>query len=87
MIWGLLRATAAKIASGTKTGVLRHDYLRESVVGVMPVVVEKLDISEMTGNCEDRKCPTKQKESFVGHPDATQFLRISGKRRRLAFTP
>jgi hypothetical protein len=44
------------------------------------VAVEKLDISEIRANFGDRNCLTEQRKSFVGHPDAIQFLQISGKR-------
>jgi hypothetical protein len=44
------------------------------------VGVEKLGISEIRTNFGDRKCLTEQRKSFVGHPDAIQFLQISGKR-------
>src|ERR1700687_4133310 len=44
------------------------------------VAVEKLDISEIGGNLGDRKCLTEQRGSFVEHPDAMQFPRISGQR-------
>jgi hypothetical protein len=40
----------------------------------------KLDISEIGGNLGDRKCLAEQRKSFVEHPDAMQFLRISGQR-------
>jgi hypothetical protein len=39
--------------------------------------VEKLDISEIRGNSGDRKCLADERRSFVGHPDAISFLRIS----------
>jgi len=42
------------------------------------VAVEKLDISEIRANFGDRKCLIVQRKSFVGHPDAIQFPRISG---------
>src|SRR5713226_2253428 len=42
--------------------------------------VEKLDISEIGANLGDRKCLAEQRKSFVEHPDAMQFLRISGQR-------
>jgi hypothetical protein len=44
------------------------------------VAVEKLDISEIGANLGDRKCLAEQRKSFVEHPDAMQFLRISGQR-------
>jgi hypothetical protein len=44
------------------------------------VAVEKLDISEIRENFGDRKCLSVQRKSFVGHPNAIQFLQISGKR-------
>jgi hypothetical protein len=44
------------------------------------VAVGKLDISEIGGNLGDRKCLAEQRKSFVEHPDAMQFLRISGQR-------
>jgi len=41
------------------------------------VAVEKLDISEIKQNLGDRKCLAEQRKSFVEHPDAMFFLRIS----------
>jgi hypothetical protein len=41
--------------------------------------VEKLEIAEIRGNFGDRKCPAEQGKSFVGHPDAIFFRRISCK--------
>jgi hypothetical protein len=44
------------------------------------VGVEKLNISEISENFGDRKCLNEQRKSFVGHPDAIQFLQMSGQR-------
>jgi hypothetical protein len=40
------------------------------------VGIEKLDIAENQDKSEDRKCPDDPRKSFIGHPDAMQFLRI-----------
>jgi hypothetical protein len=40
------------------------------------VGVEKLDIAENQDKSEDRQCPDDPRESFIGHFDAMQFLRI-----------
>jgi hypothetical protein len=39
--------------------------------------VEKLDISEIGTNLGDRKWLGDSRRSFIGHPDAIYFLRIS----------
>ena len=44
------------------------------------MAVEKLDISEIEGNLGYRKCLAEQRKLFVEHPDAMEFLRISGQR-------
>jgi hypothetical protein len=44
---------------------------------IKDVAVEKLEISEIRGNFGDRKCLAEQRKSFVGHPSAIVFLRIS----------
>jgi hypothetical protein len=44
------------------------------------VGVEKLNISEISENFGERKCLNEQRKSFVGHPDAIQFLQMSGQR-------
>jgi hypothetical protein len=41
------------------------------------VAVEKLYFPQNSGNLGDRKCLGKTRTSFVGHPDAILFLRIS----------
>jgi hypothetical protein len=41
------------------------------------VGVEKLRIPQNIENLEDRKCLGKSRTSFVEHPDAILFLRIS----------
>jgi hypothetical protein len=51
--------------------------LIEGSCALSPVAVEKLDISEIETNLGDRKCPNESRRSFVGHPDAIYFLRIS----------
>jgi hypothetical protein len=43
------------------------------------VAVEKLEISETRHKFGDRKCLGDPCKSFVGHPDAIQFLWIFGK--------
>jgi hypothetical protein len=50
------------------------------LIGDNRLGVEKLDFSEIRGNLGDRKFLTERKKSFVGHPGAIQFLRISGRR-------
>src|ERR1039458_10359689 len=44
------------------------------------VAVEKLQLSENQVKCGDRKYLPEPRKSFPGHPDAIQFLRISGRR-------
>jgi hypothetical protein len=44
------------------------------------VAVEKLHFSQNSQNLRDRKCLGKLRKSFVGHPDAILFLRISRER-------
>jgi hypothetical protein len=41
------------------------------------VAVEKLRFPQNSGILGDRKCLGKPRKSFVGHPDAKLFLRIS----------
>jgi hypothetical protein len=41
------------------------------------VGVEKLRISEISGNSGDRKCPAESRTLFVGRPNAIVFLQIS----------
>ena len=41
------------------------------------VAVEKLPRLKKRCRRRDRKCPPKRTTSFVGHPSATKFLRIS----------
>jgi hypothetical protein len=41
------------------------------------VGVEKIHFPQDSQNLGDRKCLGKPRESFVGHPDAFLFLRIS----------
>jgi hypothetical protein len=43
------------------------------------VDVEKLEISENQFKFGDRRCLGNLNKSFVGHPDAIYFLRISAK--------
>src|ERR1039457_4038479 len=43
----------------------------------MAVGVEKVHFPQNNQNLGDRKCPGKPRKSFVGHPDAILFLRIS----------
>jgi len=40
------------------------------------VGVEKLDIAENQDKSGDRQSPDDPRKSFIGHPDAMQFLRI-----------
>jgi hypothetical protein len=47
----------------------------ESQLVITGLGVEKLDIAENQDN-RDRKCPDDPRKSFIGHPDATQFLPI-----------
>src|ERR1035437_2104179 len=42
-----------------------------------PVGVEKVHFLQNSRNLGDRKCLGKSRKSFVGHPDAILFLRIS----------
>src|ERR1035437_4461560 len=42
-----------------------------------PVGVEKVHFSQNSRNLGDRKCLGKPRKSFVGHPNAILFLRIS----------
>src|SRR2546430_16283232 len=49
-------------------------YLAKSGVGV-----EKVHFPQNSENLGDRKCLGKSRKSFVGHPDAILFLRISQK--------
>jgi hypothetical protein len=44
------------------------------------VGVEKLRFLQNSQNLGDRKCLGKLRKSFVGHPDAILFLRISRER-------
>jgi hypothetical protein len=44
------------------------------------VAVEKLHFRQNSENLEDRKCLGKPRTSFVGHPDAILFSRISRER-------
>jgi hypothetical protein len=44
------------------------------------VAVEKLHFRQNCENLGDRKCLGKPRTSFVGHPDAILFLRISRER-------
>jgi hypothetical protein len=41
------------------------------------VAVEKLHFPQNSRNLGDRNCPRKTRTSFVGHPDAILFSRIS----------
>jgi hypothetical protein len=41
------------------------------------VAVEKVHFSQNSRNLGDRKCLGKPRKSFVGHPNAILFLRIS----------
>jgi hypothetical protein len=41
------------------------------------VGIEKVHFPQNNQNLGDRKCPGKPRKSFVGHPDAILFLRIS----------
>jgi hypothetical protein len=43
------------------------------------VAVEKLHFRQNSENLGDRKCLGKLRKSFIGHPDAILFLRISRK--------
>jgi hypothetical protein len=43
------------------------------------VGVEKLDIAENQDKSGDRECPDDPRKSFIGHPDAMQFLRVYDK--------
>jgi hypothetical protein len=45
-----------------------------------PVAVEKLGFSEKSRKSGDRKCPGDSEKSFVGLPDAIQFLQIPSGR-------
>jgi hypothetical protein len=42
--------------------------------------VEKLQVSENQVKCEERTFLPEPRKSLLGHPDAIEFLRISGKR-------
>jgi hypothetical protein len=44
------------------------------------VAVEKLHFRQNSENLGDRKCLGKPRTSFLGHPDAILFLRISRER-------
>jgi enamine deaminase RidA (YjgF/YER057c/UK114 family) len=44
---------------------------------VRPVAVEKLTLLKKRFQARDRKCPPKSRMSFIGHPSAMKFLRIS----------
>jgi hypothetical protein len=44
------------------------------------VGVEKVHLPQNSQNLGDRKCLGKLRKSFVGHPDAILFLRISRER-------
>jgi hypothetical protein len=46
----------------------------------LPMAVEKLPFRPKQPNWGDRKCLGKLRRSFVAHPDAILFLRISGQR-------
>jgi hypothetical protein len=47
------------------------------MVVVTSVGVEKVHFPQNSQNLGDRKCLGKLRKSFVGHPDAFLFLRIS----------
>src|SRR5207247_961171 len=49
-------------------------YCVQTAVGV-----EKVHFPQNSENLGDRKCLGKSRKSFVGHPDAILFLRISQK--------
>jgi hypothetical protein len=48
-----------------------------AVVGVNAVAVEKVAFLEKLSKFGDRKCPGDPRESFIGHPDAILFSRLS----------
>jgi hypothetical protein len=51
-------------------------YVRNLMATTL-VAVEKLRFPQKRGILGDRKCLGKPRKSFVGHPDAKLFLRIS----------
>jgi|SRR5436190_18496950 len=55
------------------------DFTLECQFTKTGVGVEKVHFPQNSENLGDRKCLGKSRKSFVGHPDAILFLRISQK--------
>jgi hypothetical protein len=62
------------------TGFLPYHGQTRSQLLLTGVAVEKLHFRQNTENLGDRKCLGKPRTSFLGHPDAILFLRISRER-------